>query len=129
MSFSFRGSCFFRLEKCGKAEDGETITKETPGLIQEFKSFKEILRPYGEENNRKKREVPVSEVTARLTVMRDAMERFDLDAVDAAMQQLEQYRIPEKCSELMETLRVAVVDVNMKSVMDTADKMIEMLRT
>lgn len=120
---------FFRMEKCGKAEDVETIMKETPGLIKEFKSFKEILRPYGEENNRKKREVPVSEVTARLTVMRDAMERFDLDAVDAAMQQLEQYRIPEKCSELMETLRVAVVDVNMKSVMDTADKMIGMLRT
>lgn len=118
---------FFKMEKCGKAGDIETITKETPGLIQEFKSFKEILRPYGEENNRVKREVPVREVTARLAVMRDAMERFDLDAVDAAMQQLEQYRIPEKCNELMEVLRVAVVDVNMKLVMDTADKMIGML--
>ena len=119
---------FFKMEKCGKAGDVETITRETPGLIQEFKSFKEILRPYGEDSNRNKKEVPVGELTARLTAMRDAMDRFDLDAVDTAMQQLEQYRIPEKCSELMERLRVAVLDANMKEVIETANDMIKILQ-
>lgn len=119
---------FFKMEKCGKAGDVDTIKKETPGLLQEFKSFKEILRPYGEESNRNKKEAPVGELTVRLAAIRDAMDKFDLDAVDAAMQQLEQYRIPEQCNELMERLRAAVVDVDTKAAIETADQMIKVLR-
>ncbi len=120
---------FFKMEKCGKAGDVETITKETPGLIRALQSYKEILRPYGEENDRNKREVPASEWITQLTILRDAMERFSLDTVDMAMQQLEQYRVPEKCGELMELLRAAVADVKMKDVMDTAERMIAELRS
>ena len=119
---------FFKMEKCGKAGDVDTIIRDTPGLIKEFKSFKEILKPYGEESNRNKKEVSAAELISCLTVMRSAMDKFDLDAVDAAMQQLEQYRIPEKCSEWMEQLRVAVVDVETKQVLDAADRMIEILK-
>ena len=118
---------FFRMEKCGKAGDVETITKETPGLIRELTSYKDILRPYGEENNRNKREVPTGELILQLTAIRDAIDRFDLDRVDEAMQLLEQYRIPESCSELMDVLRAAVADVKSKEVMDTADRMIAKL--
>ena len=120
---------FFKMEKCGKAGDVETITKETPGLIRALQSYKEILRPYGEENDRNKREVPASEWITQLTILRDAMERFSLDTVDMAMQQLEQYRVPEKCGELMELLRAAVADVKMKDVMDTVERMIAELRS
>ncbi len=63
----------------------------------------------------------------------DDPERCDgavsLDTVDMAMQQLEQYRVPEKCGELMELLRAAVADVKMKDVMDTAERMIAELRS
>ena len=118
---------FFRMEKCGKAGDVETITKETPGLIRELTSYKDILRPYGEENNRNKREVPTGELILQLTAIRDAIDRLDLDRVDEAMQLLEQYRIPESCSELMDVLRAAVADVKSKEVMDTADRMIAKL--
>ena len=120
---------FFKMEKCGKAGDVDTITKETPGLLREFKSFKEVLRPYGEDNNRNKKEVSSEELVACLMSMRNAMDRFDLDAVDAAMQQLEQYRMPEQCNEWMEKLRVAVVDVGMKEVIEIADQMIKILKT
>lgn len=119
---------FFKMEKCGKAGDVDTMKRETPGLLQEFKSFKEILRPYGEDSNRNKKEVSAGELTARLADVRDAMNKFDLDAVDAAMQQLEQYRIPEKCNELMERLRVAVLDIGTKEVIETADQMIKILQ-
>lgn len=119
---------FFQMEKCGKAGEVETIRQETPGLIRELKSYKEILRPFGEKNDRNKREVPVSEWIAQLKVMRDAMERFSLDTVDETMQQLEQYRVPEQCSESMEILRAAVADVKMKDVMDAAERMIAELQ-
>ena len=60
--------------------------------------------------------------------MRYAMERFSLDAVDETMQQLEQYRVPEQCSESMEILRAAGADVKMKDVMDAAERMIAELQ-
>ena len=118
---------FHRMEDCGNAEDVETITRETPDLIAELRSYKEILRPYGEAGNQNKREASTEELIEILTKMRDAMDGFDLDGVDDAMKELEQVRIPDNCSQLMETLRVAVVDVMMEEVMKTADEMIKKL--
>ena len=119
---------FFKMEKCGKSEDVETITRETPGLIRELRHYKEILRPYGEENNRNKRVVSAEELILQLTAVRDAVDRFDLDKVDEAMQKLEQYRIPESCGGLMDVLRAAVTDVKSREVMDTVERMTAILR-
>ena len=119
---------FHRMEDCGNAGDVETITRETPDLIKEMKSYKEILRPFGEAGNQNKREASAEELTEILTKMRDAMDSFDLDSVDDAMKELEKLRIPDRCTELMEQLRVAVVDVMMEEVMNTADEMIKELQ-
>lgn len=120
---------FHRMEDCGNAGDVETITRETPELLKELRSYKEILRPYGEAGNQNKREASAEELTGILTKMRDAMDQFDLDGVDEAMQQLEECRIPDSCGQMMEMLRVAVVDVMMEEVMKTADEMIAALGT
>ena len=119
---------FHRMEDCGNAGDVETITAQTPGLLAELRSYKDILRPYGEAGNQNKKEVPAQELIEILTNMRDCMDQFDLDGVDAAMQELEKCRIPDNCSEQMETLRVAVTDVMMEEVMQVADEMIGLLR-
>ena len=118
---------FHRMEDCGNAGDVETITRETPDLLSELRSYKEILRPYGEAGNQNKREATAEELIEILTRMRDAMDGFDLDGVDDAMQDLEQVRIPDGCVPLMEQLRVAVVDVMMEEVMNIADEMIKKL--
>ena len=119
---------FHRMEDCGNAGDVETIMAETPGLLEELRSYKEILRPYGEAGNQNKKEVTPGELIEILTNMRDCMDQFDLDGVDAAMQELEKCRIPDNCEQLMETLRVAVTDVMMEEVMNVADEMIGLLK-
>ena len=119
---------FHRMEDCGNAGDVETITRETPDLLEELRSFKEILRPYGEAGNQNKREASAEELTEILIRMRDAMDGFDLDGVDDAMKELEKLRIPDSCSQLMEQLRVAVVDVMMEEVMNIADEMVKVLQ-
>ncbi len=119
---------FHRMENCGNAGDVETITAETPGLLAELRSYKDILRPYGEVGNQNKKEVPTQELIEILMNMRDAMDQFDLDTVDLAMQELEKCRIPDCCSQQMETLRVAVTDVMMEEVMNVADEMIGLLK-
>lgn len=119
---------FHRMEDCGNAGDVETILAETPGLLEELRSYKEILRPYGEAGNQNKKEVPAEELIEILTNMKEAMDQFDLDTVDAAMQELEKCRIPDSCGQQMETLRVAVTDVMMEEVMNVADEMIGLLQ-
>ena len=119
---------FHRMEDCGNAGDVETITRETPDLLKELRSYKEILRPYGEAGNQNKREATSEELIEILTRMRDAVDEFDVDTADEAMQELEQLRIPDNCARFMETLRVAIVDVMMEEVMNTADEMIAALR-
>lgn len=119
---------FHRMEDCGNAGDVETIMAETPGLLDELRSYKDILRPYGEAGNQNKREAPAAELIEILMNMRDSMDQFDLDGADAAMQELEKCRMPEGCEPLMEALRVAVVDVMMEEVMNIAEEMIGILR-
>ncbi len=119
---------FHRMEDCGNAGDIETITAETPGLLAELRSYKDVLRPYGEAGNQNKKEVSAQELIEILTNMRDCMDQFDLDGVDAAMQDLEKCRIPDNCKEQMETLRVAVTDVMMEEVIQVADEMIRLLQ-
>ena len=119
---------FHRMEECGNAGDIETITRQTPDLLKELRSFKDILRPYGEAGNQNKREATPEELIEILTRMRDAMDEFDVDTVDEAMQGLEKLRIPDSCMELMEQLRVAVVDVMMEEVMNITSEMIVILQ-
>ncbi len=119
---------FHRMEDCGNAGDVETIMAETPDLLAELRSYKEVLKPYGEAGNQNKREATREELTEILQRMHDAMDGFDLDGVDEAMQELEKLRIPDACMELMESLRVAVVDVMMEEVMNITDEMIQKLQ-
>lgn len=119
---------FYRMEQCGNAQDVESIRKETPELLLEYRSFKEVLRPYGAVQNSEKREVSKEEVIALLAKMRDAMNDFDLDSADEAMQELEKCAIPEECQTMMDTLRVGIADVMMEEVMQTADEMIEQMK-
>lgn len=118
---------FHRMEDCGNAQDVETITQETPGLLEEYRSLKEVLRPYGEVQNEEKRETSAEELIEILTKIRDSMNQFDIDGVDEAMRELEKCRIPKECGQYVDTLRACVADVMMDEVMNTADEMIQML--
>lgn len=57
------------------------------------------------------------------------MDSFDLDGADAALADLEQYRLPEALGDMMESLRAFVADVAMEEVMEMSRKMIEALES
>jgi len=118
---------FYKMEQCGNAEDVETITKETPAIMKLYRSYKPILEPYGKANEQDKKEVPRAEIINALDKLNAAMDSFDLDGADAALAELEEYRLPEELGSYMEELRAYVADVAMEDVMNTGKKMIEVL--
>ncbi len=118
---------FYKMEQCGNAEDMETITKENPAIMELYRSYKPILEPYGKANEQDKKEVPKDEIVRVLDKLNFAMDNFDLDGADAALVELEEYRLPETLSSYMEELRAYVADVAMEEVMNTGKRMIELL--
>ena len=120
---------FYKMEQCGNAEDLETIERENPHVMELYRSYKPILEPYGKANEQDKKEVPKAEIIAALDKLNTAMDSFDLDGADAALAELEQYRLPEALGDMMESLRAFVADVAMEEVMEMSRKMIEALES
>ncbi len=118
---------FYKMEQCGNAEDIETITRENPAVMELYRSYKPILEPYGKANEQDKKEVPRAKIIEALDGINAAMDSFDLDGADAALSELEEYRLPEALGPYMEELRAFVADVAMEDVMNTGKKMIEVL--
>lgn len=115
---------FYKMEQCGNAEDVDTITRENPAVMELYRSYKPILEPYGKANEQDKREVPKAEIIEALDRLGTAMDNFDLDGADAALAELEEYRLPKELGSYMEELRAYVA---MEDVMNTGKKMIEVL--
>ena len=117
----------YELEMAGNRADMEKLNRETPEMLQLYRSYKEILKPYAKLQNEEKKEVSKKEMIAALQELRDAIDMFDLDKADDIMKELEQYRFSEELEPLLEELRAYVADVAMEEIMATAEKMIESL--
>lgn len=118
---------FAALEQYGNESNIEAIRTETPKVLLCYRKYKEILEPYGRRQQTAKREASGEEVIGYLQAMKDAVEGFDIDGADRAMEQLEECRLPEGCLPLMEQLRVFVADVAMEEMIQTAEEMITMI--
>lgn len=117
----------YELEMAGNAKEAEKLTKETPGMLQLYRSYKEILKPYAKLQNEEKKQVSKEEIIEDLQKLRDAIDTFDLDMADEIMKRLEEYQFPEEMEPLLEELRAYVADVAMEEIMTTAENMINML--
>ena len=116
---------FAHLESLGNEEDVDAIRCHTPAVLAHYRSYKEVLRPFHEKNQKEKREVPIEEILMYLKGIREAVDGFDLDEIDAAMAKLEECRLPEDMQQKMENLRVSVADVAMEDILRIAEEITE----
>lgn len=117
----------YDLEMAGNAGQTELLEEQTSGMLQLYRSYKEVLKPYAQMQNGEKQQVPDEKIIASLRELRDAMDTFDLDKADEVMKQIEEFQLDETLEPLMDELRAYVADVAMEEVMLTADLMIKML--
>lgn len=118
---------FRYLEELGNAADIEKILKETPKVLTHYRSYKTFLAPFAAKQEREKKEVPKEEVKMYLCGIQEAIEGFDLDTADAAIEKLEECRLPEECIPMMEQLRTLFADVAMEEIITVTEKMIAVL--
>lgn len=118
---------FKEMEDLGNANDRKGLEERLPEVLELYTSYKEVLRSYGSLDEANLQETSKEELSRILGQMADAMDDFDLDGVDAAMAELEGYRMPEDLAEDMDALRAAVADVAMEEVMDLCHAMVDKL--
>jgi len=115
------------LEELGNANQIEKIMKETPEILEHYKKYEEWLAPFTAMKEREKKEVPKEEMIMYLQGIKDSIESFDLDTADAAMEKLEECRLPENCIPMMKTLRPLFADVAMEEIVAVVEKIMAVL--
>jgi HPt (histidine-containing phosphotransfer) domain-containing protein len=116
---------FSQMETYGNGDNAEALERELPAVLAHYRSYKPILRPYGEASEEGKREASKKELVGLLEDIKAAIDGFDLDRADAAHKKLEELRLPAECREQMEALRAYMADVAMEDVIRLAGEMIE----
>ena len=118
---------FAELEKLGNAGEEKKIQEMLPDVLELYQSYKEVLKVYGTSQINKK-EVSKEELILYLEGIQKAIENFDLDVADEAMQKLEESYLPESFQSCMERLRVYMADVDMEHILKVTREMLEKLQ-
>lgn len=112
------------LEDLANENEIEKLLNETPEVLTHYKQYKTWLAPLAVRKEREKKEVPKEEVIMYLQGIKESIEVFDLDTADAAMEKLEECKLPENCIPMMEALRPLIADVAMEEIVALTEKMI-----
>ena len=109
---------FYQMEQLGNAEEKAQLVERTPEVLALFRSYKELLEEYGRTPQKEQKKVPIEQMQQTLTKLHDAIDTFDLDEADSAMEELEGYVFPDDIQPMIEQLRVYMADVAMEDVLE-----------
>ncbi len=104
------------LEMAAKDGNRELLYQDTEKFLADWRGYKEKLSVCIREEV--KEEVDVAVLTAKLEALKDAMEFMEIDMADEIMKELRSYQYPEDISETMESLSVAVINLDSETTME-----------
>ena len=113
---------FADLEAWGNQGEYEKITEKNPQVLQKLTEYKEVLRPFIEENG-EMQTVSNTQIKEVLWAMKDAVEAFDIDGADFCMEELERYIVPG-CDDRIKKLRAYVADVALEDILKEISEII-----
>ena len=117
-----------RLEAAGNAEDLNKIHKDTPLLLALYRKYREFLEPFvPKEEEAEKVEASNEEIIVKLSLIKSAMEEFDLNSADDIMKEIQEIKIPDVLQEDFETLQEYITNFNVEETPKLIDEMIEKL--
>ena len=101
-----------RLEKAGDAGDMETLERELPALLREYRELAEKLSPLLEENGDPSEDtrplISIESLHEAFDALSEFCAAFDFDSVVHVVESLDQYRIPEEEATRYDLIKKAV---------------------
>ncbi|MBB5226386.1 response regulator [Treponema ruminis] len=101
------------LENCADSGEFEEIQKEHKPLMNDYLALKEKIRQiFLDEDDGEKTEISEQDFTEKLEKIGECAESFDIDGLDAVMEELEKCKIPDGFSEKYAKIRGLVDNVD-----------------
>lgn len=102
-----------RMEIAGNGQNGTLIHECTDEMLAQYRHYLEILKPYFPETEKKEQKPICKEVLeAVFRDLRSALDALDLDKMEDAMKELEQYQFDSWQKEMFEQLENAVEEID-----------------
>ena len=103
-----------QMEAAGNAKDAILIHQTTPGLLERYMRYKEILAPYFPEQEKEQTvgEAGRDEIEEFFVQLKEAMDNLDMDAMEEVILKMSKYSYPGGQKECFDNLRNAVADID-----------------
>lgn len=103
-----------RMEAAGTAKDTALIHEVTPGMLEQYRRYRDILQPYFMDQavSEGTRQADRRQLQELFGNMREAMENLDMDAMEEALRDMNQYSYSGVQKEYFAKLREAVEDID-----------------
>ena len=102
------------LEGCGNKNLWDEILEKTPNLLETYENTAERLKETLHQEENEKQEIADEELKELLMNLKEALQEFDLDTADAAMEKLNTCILPECVEKEKAGLESMVADVNVE---------------
>lgn len=117
----------YELEQLGNENAKEEIESKTPELLRIYREYKVLLKEYGEIESEETTKVSPMQMKKTLMRIHDAVENFDMDEADQAMEELVTYEFSGDMKEMVDRLAVYIADVAMEEVIKITEEMCDKL--
>lgn len=113
------------LEYAARDERKDRIAAVTPVFLEQWRSYKELLKPCVEEeiDNEEKIEIDHQMLEEFLKRLESAIEDMDIDTADEIMEQIRKFQYPDDVLVIIDKLAVAVTNINSEQVADCIQKL------
>lgn len=103
-----------QMEAAGNREDAELIHKVTPGMLERYINYKDILKPYFAKKNAEQggRQVDIKKLEEFFARMENALGNLDTDDMEEVICDMEKYSYNKEQEEYFVRLKNAVEDID-----------------
>ena len=103
-----------QMEAAGNREDAELIHRSTPGMLERYIKYKDILNPYFTKKNTQQggRQADIKKLCEFFERMETALDNLDTDDMEEVICDMEKYSYSSEHEEYFEKLKGAVEDID-----------------
>ena len=107
------------LERMGNRNRTEELAEKTPALLALYRSYLDKLKVMDPDYEREEEKEPIApeELDDAYEEIRMLAEQFEFDGIDAIMETLSEYAIPQERKAQFDAIRIAVTDVNREALL------------
>ena len=120
------------LEDGARKEEESVLEALHPIFLPKWRSYYKVLKELVEEVTEKKREKGErieeddkrwEEILESLTLLKEALEEFDMDAMDREMENLEKFSHPEDIEQMVEKLAAHIINMEVENALPLVEKL------